>query len=139
MRDRLALVAAVSTVVLALALSPSHGLTTRSRIQPPDRTVNQKAAETETIRGVIAAITAEGEVMFDYRTNRAVAAEAAFLTVIGSPVKAGGQQDDKAAATDTERRGSSGRQRHNVYNVWLTPRTKICEASKGREVRRSSG
>jgi hypothetical protein len=66
--------------------------------------------------------------MFDYRTNRSVAAEGAFLTVIGSPKKADGEAT-RAAATATEERGSSNRKRHNVYYVWMTPKTKICESS----------
>jgi hypothetical protein len=89
---------------------------------------NQVSPATETIRGVIAAITAEGEAMFDYRNNRAVAAEGAFLTIVGSPRKAEGEATRTAAAA-TEERGSSNRKRHNVYHVWMTPKTKICESS----------
>jgi hypothetical protein len=33
------------------------------------------------------------------------------------------------AAGSGEERGASNRRRHNVYYVWLTPRTKICEAT----------
>ena len=68
--------------------------------------------------------------MFDYRTNRAVAAEGTFLTVVGSPTKAHADANRATAtATATEERGSSNRSRHNVYIVWLTPKTKICEAN----------
>jgi hypothetical protein len=78
---------------------------------------------------VIAAVIAEGLAMIDYRTNRAVAAEAAFLTVVGSPVKSEGAAKDRPVATETERQGDSGKKRHNVYYIWMTPRTKVCEAS----------
>ena len=64
--------------------------------------------------------------MFDYRTNKAVAAEAAFLTVVGSPTKMEGS-DATRSATSNRDRGAGNRRRHNVYYVWLTPRTKICE------------
>jgi hypothetical protein len=89
---------------------------------------NQASVATETIRGVIAGITAEGEAMFDYRNNRAVAAEGAFMTIVGSPKKADGEAT-RAAAAGAEERGSANRKRHNVYYVWMTPKTKICESS----------
>ena len=76
-------------------------------IRPPDRIGNQPGlAETETIRGVIAGITAEGEAVFDYRTNRAVAAEATFLTVVGITGKVG-----CAATRRTQRRGEPSERR----------------------------
>jgi len=138
MRERLALFATVSTMVLVLTLSSSawaqrqRGRTAGDQAQNPvagqDR--NQKASETETIRGVIAAVTAEGEVMFDYRSNRAVAADTAFLTVVGSPLKSDGDAKDRAGAAENARQGSSAKKRHNVYIVWMTPRTKVCESSR---------
>jgi hypothetical protein len=77
---------------------------------------------------VSAGITEEGEAMFDYRNNRAVAAEAGFLTVIGSPMKEAGEPT-RVAAGAHEERGSSNRKRHNVYYVWMTPKTTICEST----------
>ena len=75
--------------------------------------------------------------MFDYRANRAVAAEAAFLTVVGSPTNGmHGNDANRSAAAANEERGASNRKRHNVYIVWLTPRTKICEATRQRLGRR---
>jgi hypothetical protein len=65
--------------------------------------------------------------MFDYRNNRAVAAEGAFLTIVGSPTNATGESTRTAAAANEER-GSSNRKRHNVYYVWMTPKTKVCES-----------
>jgi hypothetical protein len=137
MSDRLALLAATSTVCLLLAVSPCSRAQQQNQ-QPAGTTNanptagdnrNQASSATETIRGVIAGITAEGEVMFDYRTNKAVAAEASFLTVVGSPVKMEGDEATRNAADSNERRDASNRRRHNVYHVWLTPRTKICEGT----------
>jgi len=141
MRERLALVAAVSTVVLVLTLSSSTRAQQERRRAAGDQAQNpaaaqdrnQKSSAAETIRGVVAAITAEGEAMFDYRSNRAVAAEAAFLTVVGSPMKSDGDAKDRARATENERQGASAKKRHNVYIVWLTPRTKILASSAGSE------
>jgi hypothetical protein len=139
MSNRLALLAAVSTLVLTLTLSASSRAQQENprpaggEAQNPTAGQQQKnefAAATETIRGVIAGITAEGEVMFDYRNNRAVAAEAAFLTVVGSPTKSSAAGEAiRPAAAASEERGSANRRRHNVYIVWLTPKTKICEAA----------
>ena len=69
------------------------------RTRRPAQNRNQASTATETIRGVIAGITAEGEAMFDYRANRAVAAEAAFLTVVGSP-----SQNARCRSDPTDRR-----------------------------------
>jgi hypothetical protein len=141
MRERIALFAMASTIVLALTLSPSTwaqqqtGRTADEQAQNPtvgqDR--NQKSSEMETIRGVVAAVAVEGEMMLDYRSNRAAAAEATFLTVVGSPIKSDGQTRDRAAAPESDRRGRAAGNRHNVYIVMLTPRTKVCEASRDSE------
>jgi hypothetical protein len=133
MRDRLAVLAATSTMCLFLVVSP-YARAQQDNQQPATPADNpaagdnrsQASSATQTIRGVIAGITAEGEAMFDYRTNKAVAAEAAFLTVVGSPTKMEGS-DATRSATSNEERGAGNRRRHNVYYVWLTPRTKICE------------
>jgi hypothetical protein len=137
MRYRLAQLAALSTMVLTLGLSPySRAQQEKQRATGGDQnpTAGQKdrvSPETETIRGVIAGVTAEGEVMLNYQNNRAVAAEATFLTVVGSPKKADAAEAIRpaAAARATEERGSANRKRHNVYIVWLTPKTKICDAA----------
>ena len=95
MRDRLAVFATASTLCVLFAMSP-QSRAQQEKQQPADaanqnrragQERNQDSAAKETIRGVIAGVTAEGETMFDYRTSRGVAAEAAFLTVVGSPVK----------------------------------------------------
>jgi len=84
----------------------------------------------QTIRGVIAGIAVEGETVIDYRTNRAVVLEAAYLTVVGSPVKGQENAASRSKESGQQARGdSSGKQRENIYVVWLSPRTKIYAAS----------
>jgi hypothetical protein len=147
MRDRLAVLAATSTMCLLLAVGP-HARAQQQVQQPAGaananptagENRNQASSATQTIRGVIAGITAEGEVTFDYRTQKAVAAEATFLTVVGSPAKTEGDEAARNAAGAGEERGASNRRRHNVYHVWLTPRTKICEATAQGEKRAGGG
>jgi hypothetical protein len=147
MRDRLAVFAATSTICLLLAMSP-HSRAQQQNPQPAGaanqnptagQERNQASSANETIRGVIASVTAQGEVMLDYRTNRAVAAEAAFLTVVGSPVKTEGAETARTATGSSEERATSNRRRHNVYIVWLTPRTKICEGTARSEKTAAAG
>lgn len=99
-------------------------------------------------------MTAEGEVYFNHQTNTAVKTEGAFLTVVASPTsmdknREGSQERRRAAgnaggenATANNqagaRTGEQGTQhhhgdhrRHNVYIVWLTPKTKVCTAQAG--------
>jgi hypothetical protein len=126
MRERLALYASVSTLVVAIMLSPS------ARAQQERRNAaagGQSAAQmNETIHGVVAGITAEGEVYFNHQANTAVKAEGAFLTVVGSPIHSEAAGAERRAATaENERRGGSSGRRHNVYVVWLTPKTKVCQ------------
>lgn len=143
MRERLALHSAVFTSVLAFGLSsvawgqqpaaggaagnPGPGTT---QAQSGGQNQNQSASRVETIRGVIAAITTEGEVILDHRTNAAARAEGAFLTVVGSPEK-GDASDRERHASDSSnaRHESSGKGRHSIYIAWLMPRTKICECA----------
>ena len=157
MRNRLALRVAVCTMFLTLALSPYSGAQQEKpratggedQNRPAGQQKNELSPATETIRGVIAGITAEGEVMFDHQNNRAVATQAAFLTVVGSPRKAdaavatrpaaaaeatrpaadAAEATRPGAASATEEHGTMNRRRHNIYIVWLTPKTKICEAA----------
>jgi hypothetical protein len=111
------------------------GRTSSTRGENPNAGQNQGTTTgTETIKGVVAGITKEGEFTYDYRANRGVAAEAAFLTVVGSPVKSEMGETSRrtnananANTNENERSEASGKKRHNVYIVWLSPRTKICE------------
>ena len=90
MRKRLALLATASLMVPVLALVRAHGqqqsgrAASRALCNPTvAQQPNERPAETETIRGVVAGVTAEGEMVFDYKSNRGAAAEAACLTVVG--------------------------------------------------------
>jgi hypothetical protein len=84
---------------------------------------NQDRTQTgvQTIRGMVAGITTEGELAIDYRTKQAVLAQAAFLTIVGSPTP--GSRPRNAAQEQDE----AGRD--NVYIAWLSPRTKVCKVS----------
>jgi hypothetical protein len=88
--------------------------------------------QNQTIRGVIAAITAEGEMTLDYRTNAVARTEGAFLTIVGSPTMSWAdavQHSSSASANDPH--GRFARRRHNIYIAWLSPRTKITEKGHG--------
>ena len=138
MRNRHALLESTATMALAILLSPSvWGQESRTAAGRDDKNRSgnedqkQSSFKSWTIHGVVAGITAEGEVTFDYVHNCAVAAEGAFLTIVGSPAWSEKEKDG------TERRGQGTRgrearsnppgRRHNVYIAWLSPRTKICE------------
>jgi hypothetical protein len=150
MRKQFAWHATACALALVLALAPRVGAQQQAGRPAGDRDRNQSAgagqregagqagqnrapnsAQNETIRGVIAAITAEGEITLDYRTNTAARTEGAFLTIVGSPVMPGAADSARsAAATDNDQRGRSARGRHNVYIAWLSPRTKFTERSR---------
>jgi hypothetical protein len=142
MRERLNRFSLASAVVVAVMFCPK-AWSQQTNQQPLREQAGQRVAGTqdqartpaegETIRGVVAAITAEGEVMLDHRTNTAARSEAAFLTIVGSSSQAWAGDTGNRAATErgTDRAGtaSSNKKRHNVYIAWLTSRTKVCEAN----------
>jgi hypothetical protein len=112
--------------------NPSAGATQREGAGQTGQNRSQSNSQNETIRGVVAAITAEGELTLDFRTNTAARTEGAFLTIVGSPAMS--WADDSArssAASNDNQRGGSARRRHNVYIAWLSPRTKITERGHG--------
>jgi hypothetical protein len=80
-----------------------------------DKDAKSNVSDAMTVRGTVAGITIEGETAIDLRTNTAMTVERAFLTIVGSPTR----KDDSKSGSD--------RARDNVYLVWLTPRTKVCE------------
>jgi hypothetical protein len=91
---------------------------------------NKGSMRTETIHGIVSAITAEGEIALDYKNKRAVEVDAAFLTVVGTPVrheKAEAGRSDQA--TSSGKHDAAGRHRYNVYQVWISPKTKVCECT----------
>jgi hypothetical protein len=111
--------------LLGLALCASATAQDANKNNGKDR----GAVTTQTVRGLVAGVTAEGEVALDYRTQRAVAAEMMFVTIVGSPHRADGQ----ASAEGEKERGAAGaqRHRHNVYVLWLSPRTQVRDANQG--------
>lgn len=98
---------------------------------------DKNRAEKQTIRGVVAGVAAEGEMAIDYRTNKAVLVEAACLTVVGSPIDGQGHTSNVSTNPgDSERREKGqkrgdhpDKQRDNVYVAWVSPETKVYEAS----------
>jgi len=137
-----------AVAILGLAFG-QYGLAQEGKATSNDRSGNQtknekssNSGKMETIRGVIAGVTAEGETAFDFRANRATTVAAAYLTVVGSPKTGGGDAHDNAkdkdhdakdkdhnASNDNKTSGSAGKKRDNVYIVWLSPKTKVEEQS----------
>ena len=89
-----------------------------------------------TVRGVVAEVTAEGEMAIDYQTNRAVLVEATYLTIVETP-KDG--QGDASKRGDADRNDNDNKKdqanddddtdRRNIYIVSISPRTKVYQAS----------
>ena len=117
--------------VLGLALCASAMAQDAKRDR--DNKGDRKTAETQTVRGVIAGVTVEGEVAIDYRNRRAVEAVATLLTVVGSPTP--DAKEDKASADrDKDKDGDkakAGHHRHNLYVLELSPRTQVRDTRKG--------
>lgn len=109
------------------------GLATLAGPSAPAQTGDRDAAKRETVRGVIAGVTVEGETAIDFVTRRAQVVEVSYLTVIGSPVTSSTQartgQSQGQGRNQAGDQGSQGRSRHNVYIVFLTPQTQIRDAS----------
>ena len=138
------LLAALVTFSLGIALgSGAWAQDDKSGIGNPGQNQNQgqdrdkNRSDTQTICGVVAGVTAEGELAIDYRTNRVVMVQAAYLTVVGSPKKglegasnaSSKPGDSDRQAKEQARDDESGEQRENIYVVWLSPRTKIFESN----------
>lgn len=90
---------------------------------------DRDAGKRETIRGVIAGVTVMGEMTFDPATNRAQAAEASYLTIVGSPTDRSNQAGRTGEAVATANTDQQGRTRHNIYALWVTPQTSIRDAT----------
>ena len=76
-------------------------------VQNANRERNQTAG-IETIHGIVAGVTAEGEATYDYRSNRATMANAAFLTVVGSPAKSDAFRSENCATVRKRNAGFDG-------------------------------
>lgn len=100
---------------------------------------NRDAGKQETVRGVIAGVTVAGETAIDYATHRAAIAEMTYLTVVGSPVRDSASRDrEQGNARNADRNeknldnnsaDGNNRRRHNVYVIWLTPKTEFRDAT----------
>jgi len=125
--------------------------------QNQNQNAGQDSSGRQTIRGYVAAVTVEGEMAIDYRTNRAVAAEMTILTVVGSPTRGGMDRSDAAANRNANadrnanaerdrndrnndqgnRAGENNRRRHNIYMLTITPRTKVRLAGSRNDANRN--
>jgi hypothetical protein len=159
--------------LFATATALTLGLALTTGIRADDKgnddkgkTDQSNSSQSQTIHGIVAGVTVEGETAVDYQSNKAVMLEAAYLTIVGMPGpghhgnQANAHQDQNSARADNntqaqanrdnadrenanrgnanrdeinretvlrENRANSGR--HNVYLVWLSPKTKVCEAN----------
>lgn len=144
--------------LLATATALTLGLALTTGLRADDKGNDDKgktdqanSTQTQTIHGIVAGVTVEGETAVDYQANKAVMLEAAYLTIVGMPGpghhgdQANAHRDQNSAKADDnnqaqanrdeinretvrrENRANSGR--HNVYLVWLSPKTKVCEAN----------
>jgi len=136
--------------LLATATALTVGLVLTSGLRADDNEKGNKDSQsnntqTQTIHGIVAGVTVEGETAVDYQSNKAVMLEAAYLTVVGTPGHGhqggdagrnrGNQDQQNAANNNSNGSGNNNRDsanrggRHNVYLVWLSPKTKVCEAT----------
>jgi len=120
-----------------------------------NQNTGQDSSGKQTIHGFVAGVTVEGEMIVDYRTNRAAAAEMTIMTVVGSPTRGGMDRSDASGNrnanadrnTDRDRNdrnsdrgnraGENNRRRHNIYMLSVTPRTKVRLASSGNDSNRN--
>jgi hypothetical protein len=136
------LCAGVATVALGLAtcLSASAQVENRSQDRSTTERKQSNQGDTKVIHGVVSGVTVEGETAIDFRTNRAVLVESSYLTIVGSEANQGRQHDrdeadrnnDRNSRDAGDRQASADRHRHNVYVVWMTPRTEIRMANARR-------
>lgn len=117
------LVAGVSPWLMVLALC-AHAPAQDSN-KDRDNKGKANADQAQTIRGVIAGVTVEGELSVDYRNRRAVETEMTLLTIVGSPRHDDAQNDAKAGDNREGRRHN-----RNVYILAVSPRTKVRDASR---------
>jgi hypothetical protein len=123
------------------------GTTLVASAQQTGNNANQGGqANEQTIRGIVTGVTVLGETMVNYQTRRAEAAQATYITVLGSPdwgrmsrdpsdKDRTGDDKDKSGATHS----SSTKRRANVYVQAVGPGTAFREASgSGRDAAKSA-
>jgi hypothetical protein len=122
--------------VAACGLGISLGLSAWAQDTGAGQNKDRGRGEEITARGVVAEVTAEGEMAIDYRTNRPVLVEATYLTIVQVP---GNGRDDAPKPVDAGRKNDDGKKdqaegdddndRRNVYIVSISPRTKVYQES----------
>jgi hypothetical protein len=113
-----------NTIGMLLALVLGIVLTSTAWAQDGKKTdgkQGQPQPSNQTIRGMVAGVTAEGEMAVDYKTKQAVLVQAAFLTIVGSPIPGSRPKDAK------QEQDEAGRD--NVYIALFSPRTKLFKVS----------
>jgi hypothetical protein len=108
----------IVALTLGLAIAPAA-------LAQGDKASNNTSTEAKTICGVVAGVTAEGETVFDFASNRAVTVDAGYITVVGSPKT---MDRDNKSSSDAKSSGTD-KKREDTYIVWLSPKTKVCECS----------
>jgi hypothetical protein len=120
-----------AAVVLGLVVASAA----LARAQEPNRREagdNTQTRGEETIRGMIAGVTTAGETVVNFQTGRAEAAQAMYLTVIGSP-EWGRRDNDANNSKDNDKnkpqarddQGSAAKRRANVYVLAVPPTAKV--------------
>jgi hypothetical protein len=135
---------AILPITLGLLLAPA------AWAGDDDKKTGGAKGEEQKVWGVVSEVTVLGETDIDYKTRKAITAEATFVTVIGHPAHHSAMQKEGATASsenkdrdrdvkrtsnDTADRSSErARHRMNVYIVAISPRTKVCEVmASGKE------
>jgi len=123
---------------LLLALVPA------ARAGDDDKKASEPKSSEQTVKGVVSEITLLGETDVDYKTGKAVTAEATFVTVIGHPAvkeaeKKGSESKDaerkdseKTSAGAAAKSGEGHRHRMNLYVLAVSPKTKVCECEESK-------
>jgi hypothetical protein len=128
------LFATAIAIALGLVLSTGASAQDKDAKDRPEKSSNRGSqGDMGTIHGVVAGVTVEGELVIDYKTKRAVEVDAAFLTVVGSPAKwneGSAEQKTGEKAIADGKSGSTQGDRKNIYMVFLSPRTKVCECEE---------
>jgi len=114
---------------LVLALVPA------ARAGDDDKKSSENKSSEQMVKGVVSEITLLGETDVDYKTRKAVTAEATFVTIIGHPAMKDGEKKDgeKKDAVAAAKPREGHRNRMNVYILAVSPKAKVCECTESRE------
>jgi hypothetical protein len=115
-----------------------------------DKTSDGKKGEEQKVWGVVSEVTAVGETDIDFKTRKAITAEATFVTILGHPAhhdamrregattSADNRDRDRDRDRDVRRTsndasarsGERARHRMNVYVLAISSKTKVCEVKE---------